>query len=105
MHRRWDDLLERMIFLLGEMDERTCTQTNPYEEEYFEALTILMKDGVRELPDGSVSHVYRAPGDQPEYADMAGKYRAREKELSDYRQTCKTEFFELFSRWFYDLWD
>jgi hypothetical protein len=29
----WDEILDHMIFLLGEMDEETCSKKNQYEEE------------------------------------------------------------------------
>lgn len=36
-HKRWTAVVNRMIFLLGEMSEETCTKKNPYEAEYDKA--------------------------------------------------------------------
>ena len=30
-HEEWDAVLDKMIFLLGEMDEESCTKKNPHE--------------------------------------------------------------------------
>ena len=33
------------------------------------------------------------------------KYLDEERKIEEYREKCKDEAFELFSRWFYNLWD
>ena len=58
-----------------------------------------------EHPDGSVSYRYPNLKEYPEYRELAEKYDAEEKRISQYRLDCKQEFFELFSTHFYDLWD
>lgn len=30
----WKDVLDKMIFLMKEADEETCSRENPFEEEY-----------------------------------------------------------------------
>ena len=40
-----------------------------------------------------------------EYKDIEEKYYEEEKALSQYREDCKNEALELFSKWFYSLWD
>ena len=104
IHDEWDKKLDRMIFLLGEMDETSCSQQNPYEDEYFETVQKLMEPPV-EYPDGSSTHRYPDLKEYPEYRELHENYHAEEKRLNQYRLDCKQEFFELFSTHFYDLWD
>ena len=66
----WNVVLDRMIFLLNEMDENTCSQQNVFWKG---------KDKDRALE--------------------------REMDICKYRNSCKDEFFRLFSKYFYDLWD
>ena len=56
--KAWDEVLDRMIFLLREADEETCQKKN-------------------------LNHA----------------------KLYEYREQCKDEAMELFSKYFYDLWD
>ena len=63
-------VLDRMIFLLTEMDENTCSQQNT-----------LWRCGNKD------------------------KVLQREIDICKYREACKNEFFRLFSKYFYDLWD
>lgn len=104
VHDEWDKKLDRMIFLLGEMDEYSCTQQNPYDDEYFEAVNKLCK-GPTEHPDGSVSYRFPDLKDYSECRELDEKYDAEEKRIKQYRLNCKKEFFELFSTHFYELWD
>lgn len=104
VHGEWDKKLDRMIFLLGEMDEASCSQQNPYEDAYFEAVQKLMEPPV-EHADGSSTHRYPDLKEYPEHRELDENYHAEEKRLNQYRLDCKQEFFELFSTHFYDLWD
>ena len=104
VHEEWDKKLDRMIFLLGEMDETSCSQQNPYEDAYFEAVQKLMEPPV-EHADGSSTHRYPDLKEYPEYRELHENYHTEENRLNQYRLDCKQEFFELFSTHFYDLWD
>ena len=104
VHDEWDKNLDRMIFLLGEMDEVSCSQQNPYADAYFEAVQKLMESPV-EHADGSRTHRYPDLKEYPEYRELHENYHAEEKRLNQYRLDCKQEFFELFETHFYDLWD
>lgn len=66
----WNVVLDRMIFLLTEMDENTCSQQNTLWKG---------KDKDKAL--------------------------VREIDVCKYRDACKDEFFRLFSKYFYNLWD
>ena len=100
MHAAWDAVLERMIFLMKEADERTCSQENPYADEYLEILNQSMQSKMDEL--GNVHTRYEiADENQP----LEETYRQEEKRLEAYRKNCKDEALALFSKWFYQLWD
>ena len=104
VHSEWDSKLERMIFLLGEMDEHSCSLQNPYDDDYFAAIERL-RVGPIEHPDGSCSFRYPDFSAYPEFRDLDQNYNAEEQRLAQYRLNCKKEFFELFSTNFHDLWD
>lgn len=85
--RAWEDILDRMIFLLYEMDEEKCSQKNEYQESFEKYL--------------EKKHPEKHEG----YQDIRQKYYDREKEISQYRNKCKNDFFKLYSKWFWSLWD
>ncbi|WP_175560145.1 hypothetical protein [Butyrivibrio sp. YAB3001] len=41
----------------------------------------------------------------PEYKEISECYFNELRALSDYRDECKSKALELFSKWFWDLWD
>ena len=104
VHSQWDRILDRMIFLLGEMDEYSCTQQNSYKREYL-AVVEELREGPIENSDGSSTFRFPDLQDYPEYCELGDNYHSEEKRLAQYRMDCKQEFFELFSTYFYDLWD
>ena len=67
--------LNRMTYLLEEMDEEKCSQKNEYFDE--ENMKFIDKDA----------------------------FVTRQEEIDAYRNKCKDEFFKLFSEHFYELWD
>lgn len=66
--RLWSYTLNKMHYLLTEMNKDTCSQ-------------------------------------QCEYNYKDAEYWPRRKEIEDYRDKCKDEFFEMFSEHFWRLWD
>lgn len=44
-------------------------------------------------------------GDVPEYKEISDLYFNESRALGDYRDDCKNKALELFSKWFWDLWD
>lgn len=73
----WDSILDKMIYLLKEMNEDTSSQQN----EFFDAYVV---------------------SDNPQICQA---YRSRQAEVDRYLETCKNEFFSLFTEHFYKLWD
>ena len=94
-----------MIFLLGEMDETSCSEQNLYKELYFEAIDKLPKGPAQKNPDRMWYVRIPQLSDYPEYRELEKNYYAQEERLEKYRLACKKEFFELFSTHFYNLWD
>lgn len=93
-HEEWKNILSRMIFLLGEMDEDNCSYENQYEEEYQNYLEsrYSIKNYKKEL-------------DSEEDKKLFKKYIGEENNKFTYMELCKKEFFELFSKYFRNLWD
>lgn len=115
-HKEWTEILDKMIFLFREADESTCQKKNPYEEEHSKAFhEFTQKYGLfgeqletqeeKEESRRTGGYVVHFMSELPEYAEIDEKYRAAEKELSEYRNQCKDEAFKLFSEWFFHLWD
>lgn len=104
IHGEWDKKLDRMIFLLGEMDEDSCSRQNPYKDTYSKMCQKLNKP-MGKHADESCTH--RRPGlkEHSKYRELEENYHAEEIRLNQYRLDCKQEFFELFSAHFYELWD
>ncbi len=99
IHGEWDKTLDRMIFMLREMDEHE----NPYTDEYMKMM-IKYREGPTKQEDGTVSYVYSDISD-PDDAELSKKYHDEVKRIEAYRNDCKKIFFDEFSEHFYDLWD
>ena len=110
-HAEWDKILDKMIFLFREMNEEMCQKKNPYQKEHegvlqeFEAKYGIFGQKLEEEKKNKHSRVLHFPSEIPEYKDIEEKYYEEEKALSQYREDCKNEALELFSKWFYSLWD
>ena len=117
---RWKETLDRMIFLLHEMDEDACSYKNPYEEEYtkmnqdFHKKYGYLGEGLKseeEKEEEKKKHSSRIyfPSDfpelYPEAKDLSHFYYLHEMYKKMYIDKCREEFFSLFSKNFYNLWD
>ena len=118
-HAEWDEVLDRMIFLLGEMDEDTCSRKNKYQEAWWKSYVEFDKkfdfdeDGLKTSAEkekeqaDSTKHM-NSPEDEPNREDihkLKSQWYDEELKLGEYRNQCKNEFFTLFSKYFWDLWD
>ena len=115
--KKWKEILDRMIFLLHEMDEDTCSFTNPYVDEYLSANEEFEKKyGVFGTDFEEINHIERkGPGkrvyfikddpDHPEWKELSDNYTSFERNIAAYRDRCREEFFNLFSTHFWNLWD
>ena len=118
--KEWKETLDRMIFLLKEMGEDTCSWKNEYEEEYFAMLEdfcdkyglmgekLKTEEEKEEEKKRDSSRMY-FPDDfpelYPEASELRADYQRTEQYIWYYRDRCREEFFNLFSKHFWDLWD
>jgi len=115
-HERWDEILDRMIFLWRESGENTCTRVNTFEAEYdkayeeFKEKYGLWGEGLctpEEIAECNETgyrtmHFMR---EVPEYEDICDKYSEENKQIDEYRSRCKDEAIDMLKEYFYDLWD
>ena len=110
-HKKWTEILNRMIFLLNEMDEDKCTKKNPYEMESkrnfadFEEKYGFLGEKIQGPEEDAGSQRVYLPAEMPEYEKSEGKWFEEEEKIMEYRNKCKDEFFEMFSKYFYFLLD
>lgn len=117
---KWDKVLERMIFLLNEMDEDKCSLKNPYAEEYYritfdfrqkygafgeKAKTPEMLAEEEGEPGVRMCFATDFPNLYPTARKVHEDYFDYEKKIEGYREDCKNKFFELFSKYFWALWN
>lgn len=114
--KEWQGVLDRMIFLMKEAGEETCSRKNPYEDDFdqineefqerygaFGEKLCTEKEKVDSKSGrGTVWHMAH---EIPEYKPTWDNYMKEESRLAQYRQECKDEALALFSKWFYSLWD
>lgn len=116
----WEAVLNRMIFLLDEMNEKTCSNKNPYQERFdeiwrdFENRYGFFGDGLKTdrqlvFEKRNKFRTCKTPADcpdlYPDYDEIRNNYHAYEDEIAKYRDRCTAEFFALFAKHFWDLWD
>lgn len=112
--KKWSEILSRLTFLLREANEDTCTKVNPYDEEYTriskefcakygEWGEKLLTDEERAEAKKNGSCPVYLPHHMPEYKDICELHSEEERKLNAYREQCKNEALELFSKWFYSL--
>lgn len=117
--KRWTEVLEEMILLLNEMDEETCSMDNPYKEQWFsyhdefnrkyENKDVLKTKEELEYEKKTGTFIHIGPDRDPEFGEdfkeVSKLFLDFEDKIYEYRVECKNEFFELFSEYFFDLWD
>lgn len=108
---KWDEILSKMVFLLREVNEDTCSKKNPYEEEYYKAreeFTTKYGDfGEKLLTKEDKEYAKKTGGrrayfmyDLPEYTEIHNKYFEEEGKIYEYREACQGEGLEMFVNWF-----
>ena len=116
---KWEKILDQMIFLLGEMDEDSCSKQNKYQDAWWKAHEEFEEkygfggeglkseeEKAREKAEGAKRFYF--PDDEPgrdDVKELMNNWLEEEKALAEYRNQCKNEFFNLFSEYFWDLWD
>jgi|GEM_PF-1498007 hypothetical protein len=119
-NEKWEQILDRLIFLINEMDEDKCSMKNPYSRAYHSLQTRFRRelgwfgekaktDEEKKLEKEKGSSKMYFPTDFPDRYPTAQEindmYFEYERKIFDYRNQCKNEFFELFSKHFWELWD
>ena len=116
----WKNTLDRMRFLLSEMNEDSCSYKNPYKKEYEKTNDeFIKKYGIlgdklkskkqkkEEKKKGSYSMM--TPRDFPDlypgYDELENNYFKYVQNKHYYMDRCREEFFQLFSRHFWSMWD
>lgn len=115
----WKNTLDRMIFLLKEMNEDTCSYKNSHEKEYYDLLDDFRKkygDFGEELKTKEEREREKEKGEYRQYNpqdfpelypnanDLSYKFTIEELKKGVYMDRCREEFFNLFSKYFYSLW-
>ena len=107
----WQNVLDRMIFCFREMNDDTCSMKNEFEEEYRRQRNKPnegkpFKDWFvpSERKDENGKQLYELITGEVE-PELEEKYRNKTLEIQEYREKMKNEGFELFSKYFWNLWD
>ena len=103
---------------MKEADEETTSEKNTCEDAYDKAMedfsrgygTFGERMGDIEQSKSDNEHVhyvgkYHSMTEIPEYKEIWECYRAEEDRIFLYRDRCKDEFFDLFKKWFWAMWD
>jgi hypothetical protein len=113
----WEQILHRMIFLLKEMNEFTCSYKNKYDEpmqlareEFWKKYGMFGEnfEKIKGLPNTTVGKRMYFPADdedRPEWKELKEVWFEEVKKIAEYQDKCKNEFFDLFSKYFWDMWD
>ena len=113
-NEKWNEILDRMIFLFDECDDEKCTQQNEFREEYYNTSKKFANEygkcGEKLSPPKEASgknktvtsHSMR---EVPEYEEIYYKYYEREEEISNYQEKCKKKALEMFVKYFDNLWN
>lgn len=92
----WDKQLDRMIYCFTEMQEDKCSEKNEYEEEY------MRQTGLKQVEvNGKTFTAIKNYSDE----ELRKLWLNREIEIDEYRRKMQTEGFELFNKYFRNLWD
>ena len=117
---KWEGILDRMIFLMDEMNVDKCSMKNPYERKYDRLNRKFRKElgwfgekaksseELAEEKEKGTSRMYSPwdfPDKYPAALEIRDKYFEFEDKIDEYRNQCKEEFFSLFSNYFWMLWD
>lgn len=93
---QWDKELDRMIYCFTEMQEDKCSEKNEYEEEYIQQMGFKQVD-----VNGKTFTAVQNYNDE----ELRKLWLEREKEIYNYRMEMQTKGFELFNKYFRNLWD
>ena len=98
--QEWKDIYSRIIFLIKEMDEKTCT--SPFAKKVNDALVdkIAIRYTLDSIEDTN-SDEYKNL--MEEYNKVDEIYDQTRVVLQRYQNVCKDELFDLLKTWWWDL--
>jgi len=101
--KKWQNVLDRMIFCFREINDDTCSMKNEYEDEYFSQRYEgkSFKDMFIKNEDGKTYSLIEGKVDPK----LEENYRKKMLEIEAYKDNMKNEGFELFNKYFWNLWD
>ena len=98
--QEWKDIYSRIIFLLKEMDEKTCT--SPLAKKVNDAINkkLEINHAINTIEDKNSDERKKLI---KEYYKADGKYTRLNTALQRYQNVCKDEVFDLLKTWWWDL--
>ena len=98
--QEWKDIYLRIIFLIKEMDEKTCT--SPLAKKVNDAMTekLEINRAIHSIEDKNSEERKKLI---KEYYKADGKYARLDTALQRYQNVCKDEAFDLLKTWWWDL--
>ena len=81
---QWDNILDRMIFCFKEANDSTCSMINEYEEKF-------------------ILETFGNPS--KDNKELKQNFIKRANEIEEYQLKMEKEGFQLFSKYFHNLWD
>ena len=98
--QEWKDIYSRIIFLIKEMDEKTCT--SPLAKKVNDAITekLEISHSIHSIKDKNSEERKKLI---KEYYKADGKYARLDTALQRYQNVCKDELFDLLKTWWWDL--
>lgn len=124
--KQWTEILNRLAFLLDEMDEEKCSMARErdilldkwsntreeFETKYGSSGKLLKSEEDLQKEKEGKYVTWLGPSDLPKNDELRVRSEKAWKELNSYekkmfkyRLKCKDEFFKLFSKYFYNIWD
>lgn len=120
----WTEILNRMSYLLDEMDEEKCSWNverdilqdkwwkfhEQFSKEYGNGESLRTEEEKKYDEEYNV-HTHIGPERHPdkefvkEYKKAQNNLFKFEKEMFKYKTKCKDELFDLMKKWFWNLWD
>jgi len=102
--KEWEDIIDRMIFCFKEMNDDVCSMKNEYKEGYFNQLHKSNEDWLIPCGEKDGGKLYRMNEGELN-PELGENYHKKELEIEEYKNKMKNEGFELFSKYFWNLWD
>jgi hypothetical protein len=108
--KKWEAVIDRMIFCFTEINEDTCSMKNEYRGPYFKQLYKPnegkpVKDWFIPCEETYNGEKYYRLNEGEVEPGLEEKYRQKEKEITEYREHMKDEGLDLFKKYFWNLWD